>query len=89
MPVNGDCFLLSVEKMFTATLQTGDLLVFENLGGPKNKAVRRSIRAAGAPLLFPPKYSPDLNLIGQPFAPLNPWLRDAGCKAIAPIPLPA
>jgi putative transposase len=34
----------------------------------KGKAVRRFIRAAGAKLIFLPKYSPDLNAIKQVFA---------------------
>jgi len=52
----------------------------------------RAIRAAGARLLFLPKYSPDLNPIEQLFAKLKHWLRnaasrsaDAVCNAIGPI----
>ena len=54
------------------------------------KAVRRAIRAAGATLLFLPKYSPDRNPIEQLFAKLKHWprtaaerTRDAVCTAIA------
>ena len=56
------------------------------------KAVRRAIRAAGARLLFLPKYSPDLNPIEQLFSKLKHWLRraagrtaDAVCNALGPI----
>jgi Transposase and inactivated derivatives len=63
-----------------------------NLGSHKNKAVRRAIRAAGATLLFLPKYSPDLNPIEQLFSKLKHGLRhaaertrDALCRAIAHI----
>ena len=55
-------------------------------------ALRQAIRAAGATLLFLPKYSPDLNPIEQLFAKLKHWLRHAAertrdtlCRAIAEI----
>ena len=62
----------------------------DNLGSHKGKAVRRHIRAAGAKLIFLPKYSPDLNPIEQVFAKLKHLLRkaaartaDALCAAVA------
>jgi putative transposase len=64
----------------------------DNLGSHKAKAVRSAIRAAGARLVYLPKYSPDLNPIEQFFAKLKHWLRkaarrsiDAVYDAIAPI----
>ena len=39
--------------------------------------MRRAIRAAGARLLFLPKYSPDLNPIEQVFAKLKTLVRTA------------
>jgi transposase InsO family protein len=41
----------------------GDIVIMDNFGSHKGKAVRRFIRAAGAKLIFLPKYSPDLNPI--------------------------
>jgi transposase len=49
----------------------------DNLGSHKGRAVRSAIRAAGARLLFLPKYSPDLNPIEQFFSKLKHWLRKA------------
>ena len=49
----------------------------DNLGSHKTSAVRRAIPAAGATLLFLPKYSPDLNPIEQLFAKLKHCLRNA------------
>jgi hypothetical protein len=43
------------------TLRSGDIVIIDNLGSHKSKAVRRLIRSAGAKLFFLPKYSPDLN----------------------------
>jgi len=66
-PINGERFLLYVEKVLAPTLKPGDIVVMDNLGSHKSKAVRRAIRKAGARLFFLPKYSPDLNPIEQLF----------------------
>jgi transposase len=76
-PINGQRFLLYVEKVLVPTLCPGDIVVMDNLGSHKGKAVRRAIRQAGARLFFLPKYSPDLNPIEQLFAKLKHWLRKA------------
>ena len=79
-PINGERFLLYVEKVLAPTLQPGDIVVMDNLGSHKGKAVRRAIRKAGAKLFFLPKYSPDLNPIEQLFAKLKHWLRNAAAR---------
>ena len=88
-PINGERFRLYVEKVLVHTLKPGDIVIMDNLGSHKSKAVRRAIRAAGARLFFLPKYSPDLNPIEQLFSKLKHWLRkaakrteDALCNAI-------
>ena len=40
------------------TLQPGDIVIMDNLGSHKSKAVRALIRSRGAKLFFLPKYSP-------------------------------
>jgi transposase len=64
-----------VEQFLVPTLSSGDVVVMDNLGSHKGKAVRRLIRAAGAKLFFLPRYSPDLNPIEQVFAKLKTLLR--------------
>ena len=88
-PINGDSFRLYVETQLVPTLGPGDIVIMDNLGSHKAKAVRQAIRAAGAKLVFLPKYSPDLNPIEQVFAKLKHLLRkaqartpDAVCEAI-------
>ncbi|TJX03019.1 MAG: IS630 family transposase [Mesorhizobium sp.] len=81
-PINGERFLLYVEKVLVPTLQPGDIVVMDNLGSHKGKAVRRAIRKAGASLFFLPKYSPDLNPIEQLFAKLKHWLRKAAKRTV-------
>ncbi len=64
------------------TLSPGDIVVIDNLGSHKGKAVRRLIRAAGAKLFFLPRYSPDLNPIEQVFAKLKTLLRKTDPRTI-------
>ena len=49
-PINGERFLAYVEQVLVPTLQPGDIVVMDNLGSHKGKAVRRAIRNAGAKL---------------------------------------
>lgn len=64
------------------TLRSGDLVILDNLGSHKGKAVRRAIREAGARLWFLPPYSPDLNPIEQAFAKIKHWMRDAQQRTV-------
>ena len=76
-PINGEKFRLYVEKVLVPTLRAGDIVIVDNLGSHRGRAVRNIIRSAGAKLLFLPKYSPDLNPIEQVFAKLKHLLRKA------------
>jgi len=58
-PIDGESFRTYVEKVLIPTLRPGDIVIMDNLGSHKAKAVRQLIRAAGAKLFFLPKYSPD------------------------------
>jgi transposase len=89
-PIDGESFRTYVAKVLLPTLRPGDIVVMDNLGSHKGKAVRQLIRSVGAKLFFLPKYSPDLNPIEQVFAKLKHLLRraaartvDAVCAAIA------
>ncbi len=80
--INGESFRLYVAKVLLPTLRPGDIVVMDNLGSHKSKAVRRLIRSAGAKLFFLPKYSPDLNPIEQVFAKLKHLLRKAAARTV-------
>jgi hypothetical protein len=56
--INGDRFRVYVEQVPAPILAPGDIVVMDNLGSHKGKAVRRAIRQANAKLLFLPQYSP-------------------------------
>src|SRR6266699_4278887 len=79
-PINGAIFLAYVEQMLVPALKPGDIVIIDNLGSHKGKAVRHAIRAAGAKLFFLPPYSPDLNPIEQVFAKLKHLLRRAAAR---------
>jgi len=81
-PIDGESFHLYVEKVLVPTLRIGDVVIMDNLGSHKGKAIRRLIRAAGAKLIFLPKYSPDLNPIEQVFAKLKHLLRKAAARTV-------
>jgi transposase len=81
-PINGKSFLAYVEQVLLPTLKPGDIVIIDNLGSHKGKAVRRAIRAAGAKLFFLPPYSPDLNPIEQVFAKLKALLRKAAERTV-------
>ena len=81
-PIDGQSFLQYVEQVLVPTLKPGDIVIVDNLGSHKGKAVRQAIRAADAKLFFLPKYSPDLNPIEKFFAKLKHWLRKAAGRTV-------
>ncbi len=64
------------------TLRPGDIVVMDNLGSHKGKAVRQLIRSASVKLFILPKYSPDQNPIEQAFAKVKHLLRKAAARTI-------
>lgn len=81
-PINGLSFRAYVEQVLIPTLKPGDIVILDNLGSHKSKAVRDAIRAAGARLWFLPPYSPDLNPIEQVFSKIKHWMRMAQQRTI-------
>jgi transposase len=79
-PINGASFRAYVEQVLVPVLTQGDIVVMDNLGSHKSRAVRQAIRAGGAKLFFLPAYSPDLNPIEQAFAKMKTMLRKADAR---------
>ena len=79
-PINGERFRAYVVQFLVPTLKAGDVVILDNLGSHKGKAVRKAIRDVGARIVFLPKYSPDLNPIEQAFAKLKHGLRKAKAR---------
>jgi hypothetical protein len=64
-PIDGESFRTYVEKVLLPTLRPGDIVIVDNLGSHRGKAVRQLIRSVDAKLFFLPKYSPDVNPINK------------------------
>jgi len=76
-PINAAIFHTYVETQLLPVLKPGDIVVLDNLGSHKGKAVRDMIRKAKAKLFFLPAYSPDLNPIEQAFSKIKHAMRKA------------
>src|SRR4051812_10609141 len=76
-------FLEYVKEVLVPTLAPGDLVVIDNLSSHKSHPVREAIEAAGARLLFLPRYSPDFNPIEKAFAKLKALLRKAAERTVS------
>jgi len=48
-PINGETFLVYIEKILAPTLSPGDVVVVDNLRSHKGKAARAIVRAKGRP----------------------------------------
>ena len=80
-PINGERFRAYVDQFLVPTLKPGDVVILDNLGSHKGRAVRKAIRDVGARLVFLPKYSPAANPIEQVFAKVqDPAPKGRGAK---------
>jgi transposase len=75
-----EAFNIYVETQLAPTLQTGDVVILDNLSVHKSAKAEAAIRARGAWMLFLPQYSPDLNPIEMAFAKLKAHLRTAATR---------
>ena len=72
---DGDVFLAYPEHVLCPKLQSGDVVVMDNLSAHKVAGVRELIAAYGAVLLYLPPYSPDFNPIEQCWSKIKQILR--------------
>lgn len=75
-------FLAYVKQQLAKALRPGDIVVMDNLPAHKVAGVRDAIEAVGAPLVYPPPYSPDFNPIENLFSKLKSLLRAAGKRTV-------
>ena len=79
--MDGELFLTWVEQFLCPTLQTGDIVILDNLSSHKVHGVRQAITAVGAMALYLPPYSPDLNPIEKLVSKLKTLLRKAAKRS--------
>jgi transposase len=75
--INGPMFLAYVKQCLVPTLKRGEIVLMDHLPAHKVAGVAEAIEAAGATLIYLPKYSPDLNPIELAFSKLKAHLRKA------------
>jgi transposase len=75
--INGERFRAYGEQMLAPTLRPNDIILLDHLSSHKVAGVGEAITAQGAPLVYLPPYSPDLNPIEQAFAKFKAALRRA------------
>src|SRR6267378_1254842 len=80
--MNGPMFLAYVKQCLVPTLKRDDTVIMDNLPVHKVTGVEQAIEAAGATLIYLPKYSPDLNPIELAFSKLKAHLRKAAEQTI-------
>jgi transposase len=80
--MNGDIFLAYIEQCLVPTLQSGDIVIMDNVATHKVNGVAEAIEAVGATLRYLPQYSPDLNPIEQAFSKLKTLLRKAAERTV-------
>ena len=90
-PINGERFHAYVEQLLVPTLKPGDVVILDNLGSHKGKAVRRTIRNVGARLVFlPGKYSPEASIPSSRSSPSSKLCCERpGREVTKPSPTPA
>ena len=81
-PMDGEAFLVYIEKVLVPALSEGDTVIMDNLPAHKVSGVRELIEATGAALLYLPPYSPDLNPIELAFSKLKALLRKAAERSV-------
>lgn len=80
--LNGDAFRAYVEQQLAPALQSGDIVIMDNLSVHKVSGVAEIIRARGADVLFLPPYSPDLNPIELCWSKVKAALRIAKARTV-------
>ncbi len=76
-----EVFQAFVDQVLCPRLRPGQIVVLDNLSAHKATAVRRSIEAVGARLLYLPPYSPDLNPIEKCWSKIKQALRSMKARS--------
>ena len=72
---NAEVFQAYVREVLVPSLQSGDIVVMDNLSAHKNERTIKLLEQAGAQVRFLPAYSPDLNPIEMMWSKVKAFLR--------------
>lgn len=78
--VNAPAFETYVEQILAPSLQSGQMVVMDNLRVHKAARVQQLIEDRGCQLLFLPAYSPDFSPIEETFSKIKAFLRRTGAR---------
>ena len=78
-----ESFRAYVARVLVPTLQSGDIVVMDNLSPHKSDPTLALITSVGAQVLFLPAYSPDLNPIEKMWSKIKSLLRTAEARTPA------
>lgn len=73
-------FITFITEVLVPSLKPGQIVVMDNLGAHRVKAVQQAIEAAGCVLKFTPPYSPEFNPIEECWSKVKAILRKIGAK---------
>ena len=88
-PINGERFHACVEQFLVPTLKPGDVVILDNLGSHKGKAVRKAIRDVGARLVFLPNTPPTSTPSSRSSPSSKLCCERPGREVTKPSPMPA
>ena len=74
-PMNAERFEACLRDDLGPTLQSGDIIVMDNLASHENERVKQVLESFGASVLYLTPHSPDLNAIEKAYATLKAHLR--------------
>jgi len=77
---NAEVFQAYVREVLVPSLQSGDIVVMDNLSAHKNERTIKLLEQAGAQVRFLPAYSPDLNPIEMMWSKVKALLRKAEAR---------
>jgi len=69
-----------VERVLAPSLESGQIVVLDNLAAHKSERVTELVQARGCELMYLPPYSPDLNPIEEAFSKVKGILRKVGAR---------
>lgn len=81
-PMDGEAFLVHVERVLVPSLAPGDIVIMDNLPARKVGGVREAIEGVGADLLYLPPCSPDFNPIEMAHSKLKVFMRKRAERSV-------
>lgn len=83
--MDGPAFATYVRDVFIPEIESGTVVVLDNLATHRNKEAAKALREHGCWFLYLPPYSPDLNPIEMAFSKLKAHLRRISARSLTDV----